>query len=30
LIRSEEPEKEEEVAEHKATFYDALKGMEAA
>jgi hypothetical protein len=26
----EEPEKEEEVTEHKATFLDALKGLEAA
>jgi hypothetical protein len=26
----EEPEKEEEVAEYKATFSDALKGLEAA
>jgi hypothetical protein len=26
----EEPEQEEEVAEHKATLFDALKGMEAA
>jgi hypothetical protein len=29
LIRPEEPE-EEEVAQHKATFFDALKGLEAA
>jgi hypothetical protein len=26
----EEPEEEEEVAEHKATFLDSLKGLEAA
>jgi hypothetical protein len=28
--REEEPEEEEDVAEHKATFLDALKGLEAA
>jgi hypothetical protein len=26
----EEPEEEEEVAEHRATFLDALKGLETA
>jgi hypothetical protein len=26
---AEEPEEEEEVAEHKATFLDALKGLRA-
>jgi hypothetical protein len=30
LIKSEEPKKEEEVAEHKSTFLDAVKGLEAA
>jgi hypothetical protein len=30
LTRPEEPKEEKEVAEHKATFFDALKGLEAA
>jgi hypothetical protein len=30
LPRPEEPEEEEKVAEHKVTFVDTLKGMEAA
>jgi hypothetical protein len=30
LIKPEEPEEESEVAEHKATFLDTLKGLEAA
>jgi hypothetical protein len=30
LTRPEEPEQEEEVAEHKATFLDVQKGLEAA